>query len=276
MKFTYLLAIVMSVAVLPNISAAQNPESGPGQGGGPVQSNGPTQKSGPAQNNGPAQNSGPAQNNGPAQNSGPAQNNGPAQNSGPAQNNAQPQYQNSSPSPPRPSNAHNRPVYKTGAVVHQPPPNGLPLIYAGISFIFNNGIYYRQYQQGYTVVRPPAGLKIRYMPNGYEIIIINGRQYYFYQGIYYDFDSGYYRVINEPVNNVIYTDSAAPLLIQPIETPQGSASQSGFQLGRSYKSLPQGAQSVTINGQQYFQYADIYFLPQSSDSSVHYIAVQLD
>ena len=208
--------------------------------------------------------------------SGPAQSSGPAQNSGSAQNKAQPQYPNSRQSPSPPANTHNRPVYKAGAVVRQPPPNGLPLIFAGIPFIFNNGIYYRQFDQGYTVVRPPVGLKILYMPNGYEIVVINGQSYYFYQGIYYAFDSGYYRVINEPVANVIYTDSAAPLLVQPVDTLQGSGTQTGFQLGKSYSSLPQGAQSVMVNGQQYFQYADIYFLPQSSGGSVQYIAVKLN
>ncbi|GAC22318.1 hypothetical protein GMES_0003 [Paraglaciecola mesophila KMM 241] len=44
----------------------------------------------------------------------------------------------------------------------------------------------------------------------------------------------------------------------------------------AYDSLPQGAEPVSQNGQQYFKYRDIYFLPQSSNAGVHYLAVKLN
>ena len=53
-------------------------------------------------------------------------------------------------------------------------------------------------KQGYKVVRPPVGLRVSYLPAGYERIVVGSSAYYFSQGIYYVFDNGGYRVIDEP------------------------------------------------------------------------------
>ncbi|MDO6592584.1 DUF6515 family protein [Neptuniibacter sp. 1_MG-2023] len=157
-----------------------------------------------------------------------------------------------------------RKVYKTGAVVHKAPAKGISVNFGGVSFIFNDGFYYRYGHQGYTVVRPPSGLKIRYLPNGHEKVIVKGRSYYAVQGIYYVFDNGYYRVVEAPSGTIIRSTTILP------------TRSSNFQLGNRYSALPQGAASVTINGQQYFQYRDIYFLPQLSGQGIHYLAVRLN
>lgn len=157
-----------------------------------------------------------------------------------------------------------RKVYKAGAVVHKAPSKGISVNFGGVSFIFNEGFYYRYGHQGYTVVRPPSGLKVRYLPNGHEKVIVKGRSYYAVQGIYYVFDNGYYRVVEAPGGTIIRSTTILP------------TQSSSFQLGNSYSALPQGAESVTINGQQYFQYRDIYFLPQLSGQGIHYLAVRLN
>ncbi len=167
---------------------------------------------------------------------------------------------------------HQRVVYKTGAVVHKVPSSGISLRFGNVSFIFNEGVYYRPVSQGYAVVRPPVGLKVRSLPKGREKVVIKGRGYYVSQGIYYVHDNGYYRVINEPRNDLIYSSHTSAVA----EKKGRGARSAGFQLGSTYGSIPQGAKSVTVNGQQYFKYRDVYFLPQSSGRGVHYLAVRLN
>lgn len=176
--------------------------------------------------------------------------------------------------------AHKRVVYKTGAVVQRAPAKGVSLRFGGLSFIFHDGLYYRHYKQGYKVVRPPVGLTVRYLPAGYERIVARGRTYYFAQGIYYVFDDGAYRVINEPDDTLIYqydTDNdESTIVAHSVESQQYANQTSGFVLGKTYGSLPPSANPVTVNGQQYFQYRDIYFLPQSAGGDVRYLALKLN
>ena len=227
MKLTMLLPIVMSLVVLPNISAAQSKEA----------------LHRDAQNN-------------------------------QVQHKEVKQHKSSHHEP---VVVHKRVVYKTGSVMRKAPKNGLTIRFGGASFIVNDGIYYRHLNNGYTVVRPPIGLKVRSLPKGYERIVVRGNPLYFSLGIYYVFDNGYYRVIAEPTSDVIYSDNVSHVVAQSIETQQDmSAKSSGFQLGKAYSSLPQGAQSVVVSGQQYFKFRDIYFLAQSSGNSVHYLALKLD
>ncbi|MDO6841713.1 DUF6515 family protein [Paraglaciecola chathamensis] len=177
--------------------------------------------------------------------------------------------------------AHKRVVYKTGAVVQRAPAKGVSLRFGGLSFIFHDGLYYRHYKQGYKVVRPPVGLTVRYLPAGYERIVARGLTYYFAQGIYYVFDDGAYRVINEPSDTLIYQDDVynaggSTIVAHSVESQQYANQTSGFVLGKTYVSLPPSAKLVTVSGQQYFQYRDIYFLPQSTGGEVRYLALKLN
>lgn len=177
--------------------------------------------------------------------------------------------------------AHKRVVYKTGAVVQRAPAKGVSLRFGGLSFIFHDGLYYRHYKQGYKVVRPPVGLTVRYLPAGYERIVARGLTYYFAQGIYYVFDDGAYRVINEPSDTLIYQDDVynaggSTIVAHSVESQQYANQTSGFVLGKTYGSLPPSAKLVTVSGQQYFQYRDIYFLPQSTGGEVRYLALKLN
>lgn len=133
-----------------------------------------------------------------------------------------------------PAVKHKRVVYKTGKVVRKAPTNGLPIHFDGVSFIFNNGLYYLHINNGYTVVRPPVGLKVRSLPKGYERIVVRGKPCYFALGIYYVFDNGYYRVIDEPIRDVTYSDSVSQVVSESVETQQGAGvNRKNFQLGKA-------------------------------------------
>ncbi|ABG41115.1 hypothetical protein Patl_2600 [Paraglaciecola sp. T6c] len=170
-----------------------------------------------------------------------------------------------------------RVVYKTGALVRKAPVNSIALRFGGVSFVFHDGLYYRHVKQGYKVVRPPVGLRVNHLPAGYERIVVRGSAYYFAQGIYYVFDNGAYRVIDEPAylgDEYVTEDNS--VVANSLEYQQSTANNTGYELGKAYDSLPKGAEPVSKDGQQYFKYYDIYFLPQSSNAGVHYLAVRLD
>ena len=59
-------------------------------------------------------------------------------------------------------------------------------------------------------------------------------QYYYSNGYYYDYDNGQYTVVEPPV-------------------------------GAQVTSLPSGAQSITINGQQYYELNGVYYVPITKD-----------
>ena len=102
-----------------------------------------------------------------------------------------------------------------------------------------------------------------------------GSSYYFFQGIYYVYEAGNYRVIDEPASFVTSSNNSSNANVI-ISQDEVNAENLSFQLGKAYSALPQGAQSVIVNGQQYFKYEDVYFLPQSSNNTVHYLAVKLE
>lgn len=160
-----------------------------------------------------------------------------------------------------------RATYRAGTRLHKSPINGRILRFGGLSFIFSSGLYYQHLNNAYTVVRPPIGLKIRYLPNGFERLLIDGKHYYFFQGIYYIAVGAYYQVVEEP-----FSGTTSLSIIQANKEQQNS----DFELGQRYSLLPKGAELVIVNEEQYFKYRDIYFLPQSSDSGVDYLAVKLD
>ncbi|GJM25527.1 MAG: hypothetical protein DHS20C16_19420 [Phycisphaerae bacterium] len=48
-----------------------------------------------------------------------------------------------------------------------------------------DGVYYRQYDNYYRVVRPPVGVTLAFLPQGYVTVQYGGRPYYRYDNTYY-------------------------------------------------------------------------------------------
>lgn len=60
------------------------------------------------------------------------------------------------------------------------------VVHRGHRYFCADGIYYRQYGSGvYTVVRPPVGARLSFMPVGYVNATISDRPYYRYENTYY-------------------------------------------------------------------------------------------
>ncbi|ALQ09203.1 DUF6515 family protein [Pseudoalteromonas fuliginea] len=159
------------------------------------------------------------------------------------------------------TNHHNSVTYKQNRFINHLPRSSASIRFNGISFTFNDGLYYRKAKRGYHVVKPPRGLRINTLPRNYRHFKHHNTTYYTYQNVYYMADNDGYTVVDEPSTR----------LNQAIKV----GNVKDYRLGQTYDSLPMAAQAVIINSQQYFKYGDIYFLPQISDDEIKYLAIKL-
>ncbi|MHC3994770.1 DUF6515 family protein [Thiomicrolovo sp. ZZH C-3] len=149
----------------------------------------------------------------------------------------------------RPLTYYQRPGY----VVRSLPRVAISLTLGALSFYYADGVYYRRHDHGFVVAVPPVGLVVRSLPVGYTVFVHSGRTYYYYADVYYTWDSyrNAYRVVKPPV--AYYDVEFAP--------------------GQVLDALPDGAYSVTINGAQYYRYADTYFMQAIQGDRIVYIVV---
>lgn len=64
------------------------------------------------------------------------------------------------------------------------------------NFYFANGVWYKARGRNYVVVRPPVGIKVRNLPRGNKVVVVNGRKLYKYKGIWYKKSGRNYIVVN--------------------------------------------------------------------------------
>jgi len=94
-------------------------------------------------------------------------------------------------------------------------------------YFYNRGFYGSLYY-------PMLGLGFGYLPDGCYPFYWDDDMYYFGNGFYYQYDNDQYTVVEPP-------------------------------MGAEIKSLPSDAQSIVINGQQYYELNGVYYLPVTKD-----------
>ena len=151
--------------------------------------------------------------------------------------------------------------YKENRYIRHLPRRSTSIWFNGISFSFNDGIYYRKAKKGYHAVMPPRGLRIKKLPRHYSRMEHRNTTYYAYQNVFYIADNGGYKVVDAPI---IQRNKAIKI-----------GNVYDYSLGQVYDELPSSAEPVTINSQQYFKYNDIYFLPQINGDEIQYLAISL-
>lgn len=110
---------------------------------------------------------------------------------------------------------------------------------------YDQGIYYEPYNNGYRVVPAPAGLYIRYLPNGYSTIYLGDYTYYYFAGTFYTLGGYGYEVTLAPPGAVIYD-------------------------------LPEGAVEVRVGEMTYLQYNNTLYQPILLDGKDAYEVVNLE
>lgn len=95
---------------------------------------------------------------------------------------------------------------------------------------------YYHYNHGYytTYYGPRLGYRCRYLPYGYYPFFWSDYQYFLCDGLFYTYDNSEYTVVDPPIGAEITT-------------------------------LPEKAQSIVINGQQYYECNGVYYQPVTKD-----------
>ena len=173
-----------------------------------------------------------------------------------------------------------RPVYRTPApYVHFGPvfgfrlnvlPFGYSRIYVGANpYYYNDGIYYRNYNNGgYEVVAPPLNATVKKLPSNASVTVIDGQKYYqvggtFYQEEITDKNKLQYRVVGtDGVLNTGNDNADEDLNAYNQEIPT---------LGNRYDELPAEAKVQVINQQKYFvSDAGVYYKEVIEGDKVRY------
>jgi hypothetical protein len=106
-------------------------------------------------------------------------------------------------------------------------------VHAG--FVAGGNSYYH-YNHGYygSYYAPRLGFSIGILPYGYYPFYFGDYQYFYSGGLFYQYDNDQYTVVEPPV-------------------------------GAEVKTLPSNAQSIVINGQQYYEADGVYYIPITKD-----------
>jgi len=102
-------------------------------------------------------------------------------------------------------------------------------------FSAGGGSFYH-YNRGYygSYYAPRLGFSIGILPYGYYPFYFGDYQYFYSGGLFYQYDNDQYTVVEPPV-------------------------------GAEVKTLPSNAQSIVINGQQYYEADGVYYVPITKD-----------
>jgi hypothetical protein len=98
---------------------------------------------------------------------------------------------------------------------------------------YHGGFYYNRGFYG-SLYYPHLGFSLGFLPYGYYPFWWGDTQFYYSGGYFYNYDGGQYTVVEPPVGAAINT-------------------------------LPSGAQSIVINGQQYYELNGVYYQPITKD-----------
>lgn len=116
----------------------------------------------------------------------------------------------------------------------------LPSVYftinfGGFGYRYWDGVFYRPYNDLFSVCTPPIGIFINVLPVGYRTIYIRNYPYYYYNGTYYDQRGSDYYVVSPPVGAVV-------------------------------ESLPDGYETVVIDGETYYTVDGAQYKPVVQDN----------
>jgi len=121
--------------------------------------------------------------------------------------------------------------------------NALRISIANQYYYYDDGCYYIPYRGGYSVVPPPIGAVVSYLPDGYETVMLGNDTYYYYGGAFYINVADGYQVVQAPIGAVV-------------------------------SQLPVGAVEQDVNGETFLVYNNTYYQPISQDGQDAYEVVQ--
>jgi len=132
-----------------------------------------------------------------------------------------------------------------------------PFYYGDDEYFFSNGLFYQYYNDSYTVVEPPVGAEVDKLPAKAQSIVIDGQQYYEYNGVYYQpitKDNGQVAYEVAGKDGVLNTGGATGA---EAVTPK---------VGDITYTLPEGCKKLKLNGQVMFVSDDGIYYQETTDA----------
>ncbi|MBS1533192.1 MAG: hypothetical protein JSU01_23030 [Bacteroidetes bacterium] len=132
-----------------------------------------------------------------------------------------------------------------------------PFWWGDAYYYYNDGLFYSYDNDQYTVVEPPVGAEVDKLPAKAQSIVIDGQQYYEYNGVYYeaitkDDGSVAYQVAGK--DGVLNTNASGADAVMP-------------KVGDVTYTLPEGAKKLKLNGQVLFVTDDGIYYQEFKDPS---------
>jgi hypothetical protein len=129
-----------------------------------------------------------------------------------------------------------------------------PFYFGADLYYYYGGVFYRPYDGGgYEVTVPPVGAAVPGLPKGASSIVIDGQQYYEFNGVYYQTnvdEKGKTNYVIAGKDGVLNTNGDA----------SDSSNPPAPQVGDILNQLPDGCRKVNLNGKKYYVSPDgIYY-----------------
>jgi hypothetical protein len=129
-----------------------------------------------------------------------------------------------------------------------------PFYFGANLYYYYGGVFYRPYDGGgYEVTVPPVGAVVPGLPKGASSIVIDGQQYYEFNGVYYQAnvdDKGKTNYVIAGKDGVLNTNGEA----------SDNSNPPAPQVGDILNQLPDGCRKVNLNGKKYYVSPDgIYY-----------------
>jgi len=113
-------------------------------------------------------------------------------------------------------------------------------------YYYDQGVYYIESGDGYTVVQAPLGATVNSIPSESQTVVINETtNNYYYGGTYYEKEGDEYKVVPPTAGSVV-------------------------------ENLPDGAEEVRIGDQTYVKYGETYYQPIQVDGKDMYEVVNIE
>jgi hypothetical protein len=123
-------------------------------------------------------------------------------------------------------------TYRSGSAYGHNHPGGVVGGYHG--YLPGNTYYHYNHGNYGTYYRPRLGFAIGVLPYGYYPFYFGDYEYFYSDGLFYEYDNDQYTVVEPPV-------------------------------GAEVTTLPDNAQSIVINGQQFYEVDGVYYKPVTKD-----------
>lgn len=92
---------------------------------------------------------------------------------------------------------------RRNSVVSVVPHTSISVSFGGINFRYDNGVYYRPYQNSYVVAPPPIGLRVNFLPPRHRVFTLYSRPYHYYNGTFYEYINNDYIVVAPPIGALV-------------------------------------------------------------------------